>query len=279
MEDGDLSSDSDVKKKLSSAIVVDSRVPTQAEKDQKFLRGTAKWLITTSRLSPDSFVRHIGPFLPFDVYQLEKEVLKIRKERKEMVKKFLKEFDGKLTISYDLLAYDDEYHSYSEDGSIWHKDFVCMSVHFVDRKCKVGKWILGSYPTEYARGETVSVYRIKTVLVDYEIENKVSALLVPNYDDPGHKEFDSFKKWIGKRGKIPIDPCFFRIYCCADLFRLMAGDVFDNMDLLLEEIRVLVGWGKLTPTNWNVSLRNLQEALDMEDKRVFVEDGYYQEYD
>ncbi|KAG7577585.1 Ribonuclease H-like superfamily, partial [Arabidopsis thaliana x Arabidopsis arenosa] len=147
-----------------------------------------------------------------------------------------------------------EYGSDSEDGLVWHKDFVCMSVHFVD-------------------------HTIKSVLVDYEIENKVSALLVSNYGDLGHEEFDCLRKWIEKRGKNPIDPCFFRIYCCADLFRLMAGDVFDNMDLLLEEIRVLVGWGKMTSTNWNVSLGNLQEALDMEDKNVFAEDGYYQEYD
>ena len=137
----------------------------------------------------------------------------------------------------------------------------------------------GSWGIEFVRGDKVSVCRIKSVLVEYGIEDKVSAFLVSNYGDLGHEEFDCLRKWMEKRGKNPIDPCFFRIYCCADLFRLIAGDVFDNMDLLLEEIRVLVGWGKLTSTNWNVSLGNLQEALDMEDKNVFAEDGYYQEYD
>ncbi|CAE5967598.1 unnamed protein product [Arabidopsis arenosa] len=285
MKDGDLSSGSDAKKKQkledSEVIVVDNRIPSQAEKEKKCLRGLAELLIRIARTSPHSFMQHLGPFLPFGVSQLEKEVLKVHKERKDKVKKFLKGFQGNLTISYDVVTYDDEYEygSDSEDGLVWHKDFVCMSVHFVDHTSKVGKWILGYYPIEFARGDKVSVCRIKSVLVDYEIENKVSALLVSNYGDLGHEEFDCLRKWIEKRGKNPIDPCFFRIYCCADLFRLMAGDVFDNMDLLLEEIRVLVGWGKMTSTNWNVSLGNLQEALNMEDKKVFAEDEYYQDYD
>ena len=123
----------------------DTRIPSQAEKEKKFLRGMAEWLIRTGRLSPHSHVRHMGPFLPFGAYQLEKEVLKVYEERKDKVKKFLKGFEGKLTISYDLVTYDDEYEYYSdsEDGSVWHRDFVCMSVHFVDHMSKVGKWILG----------------------------------------------------------------------------------------------------------------------------------------
>ncbi|CAH8260812.1 unnamed protein product [Arabidopsis lyrata] len=254
MEDGDRSSGSDAKKKQkledSEVIVVDTRIPSQAEKEKKCLRGLAELLIHIARMSLHSFMQHLGPFLPFGVSQLEKEVLKIHKEREDKVKKFLKGFEGKLSISYDLLTYDDEYNN----GLVWHKDFVCISVHFVD-------------------------HTIKNVLVDYEIENKVSALLVSNYGDLGHEEFDCLRKLIEKREKNPIDTCFFRIYCCADLFRLMAGDVFGDMDGLLEEIRVLVGWGKMTSTNWNVSLCNLQEALDMEDKKVFAEDEYYQEYD
>ncbi|KAL1202645.1 Zinc finger BED domain-containing protein RICESLEEPER 3 [Cardamine amara subsp. amara] len=265
MEDGD-------------EIVVDNQIPTQAEKNTKFLRDTAELLICTARIPPHGFVQHLGPYLPFRVSQLERQVLKIHKERKDKVKKFLKNFQGKLTISYDLVAHDDEWdNSYSID---FHKDFVCMSAHFVDHKCKVGKWILGYYPIEYVRGEKVALYRIKNIIHDYEIEDKVSALLVSNYRGLGRKAFDCFRKWIEKkRGKISNNPFFFRIYCCSDLFRLMARDLFGNMDSLLEDIRVMVGWGKMTSTNWNVSLCNLQGALDMEDKNVFAEDEYYQEFD
>ncbi|KAL6565226.1 hypothetical protein OROGR_002177 [Orobanche gracilis] len=156
---------------------------------------------------------------------------------------------------------------------------VCISVHFVDHNWKVRKWILGYSPIEFVREEKVEVYRFRNVILDYEIEDKVSTILVPSYGGIGHKPFGALRKWIEKRGKNQIDSCLFRIYCCSQLFRLMAGDVFDNMDLLLEDIRVLVGWGKMSSTNWNVTLCSLQEALDMEDKKVFAEDAYYQEQD
>lgn len=131
--------------------MVDTRIPSQAEKEKKCLRGLAELLIRIARMSPHSFMQHLGPFLPFGVSQLEKEVLKIHKEREDKVKKFLKGFEGKVSISYDLLTYDDEYNN----GLVWHKDFVCISVHFLDHTSKVGKWILGYYPIEYVRGDKV----------------------------------------------------------------------------------------------------------------------------
>ncbi|KAL6565552.1 hypothetical protein OROHE_004607 [Orobanche hederae] len=243
MEDGDLASGSDVKEKQKSdneQIVVDSRIPTQAEKEQKCKRSIAGWLIRTARVPRHSFMQRMGPLLPFGVSQLEREVLKIHQERKDKAKKFLKCFDGKLTISYDRVGYDDEWEAYDEewdcssrDGPVLHKSFVCISVHFVDHNWKVRKWILGYSRIEFVRKEKVEVYRFRNVILDYEIEEK----------------------------------------------RLMACDVFDNMDLLLEDIRVLVGWGKMSSTNSNVTLCSLQEALDMEDKKVFAEDAYYQEQD
>ncbi|XP_024015492.1 zinc finger BED domain-containing protein RICESLEEPER 2 [Eutrema salsugineum] len=267
--------------------VVDNRIPTQTEKEKKFLRSTAEWLIRTARVPPHSFVDRMGPVLPFDdslQSLLEGEILKIHEERKDKAKKFLKDFDGKLTISYDRVAYDDEWlaydeeydDSYSKDGPVLHKAFVNLSVHFVDRNWNVRKWILRYSPIEFERVEKVEVKKFKKVILDYEIEDKVSTIVVPNHGD---KRFDALRKWIEKKGENPIDPCFFRICCCSDLFRLMAGDLFDDMDLLLEDIRVLVGWGKMSSTNWNVTLCSLQEALDMEDKKVFEEDEYYQDFD
>ncbi|CAA7015586.1 unnamed protein product [Microthlaspi erraticum] len=281
----------DMKKKLipgdsvdSEEIVVNNRITTQAEKEKKCLISIAERLIRTARVSPRSLMRNMNPLFPFSVTQVEREVLKIHRERKDKAKKFLKGFDGKLTLSYDRVAYDDDYDewddSYSRDGHVLHNSFVCVSVHFVDHNWNAKKWILGYSPIEFDRVEKVEVYRFKHVILDYEIEDKVSTVLVPNWGGVlGRERLDGFRKWIDKKGRNPVDPCFFRIYCCSDLFRLMAGDLFDNMDLLLEDIRLLVSWGKLTSTNWNVSLCNLQEALDMEDKKVFEEDEYYQDFD
>ncbi|KFK39064.1 hypothetical protein AALP_AA3G196100, partial [Arabis alpina] len=242
-DDGNLASGSDLKKNIKSEIAV-------AEKEKKRKRDMAELLIRTGRTSSDFFVHRLGRYKrPVGASKLKKEVVEIYKERKEKAKKFLKDFDGKITISYERFGHDREWW-YSDDSesededddSVSHEAFACVSAHFVDRNWKVRKWILEYLPIEFERVEEVSVNRFKKVVLDYEIENKVSTLLVPNYGDLDVEAFDAFRKWIEERRKTPINPCFFRIYCCADLFRLMAGDVFDGMDLLLEDIRVLVGW-------------------------------------
>ncbi|ESQ48197.1 hypothetical protein EUTSA_v10021107mg [Eutrema salsugineum] len=47
----------------------------------------------------------------------------------------------------------------------------------------------------------------------------------------------------------------------------------------MERVRMLVGWGRMVPTNWHVTLGKLQKAVDMEAKNVFEEEEDYQDYE
>lgn len=143
------------------------------------------------------------------------------------------------------------------EGPVLHEDFIVISAYFADAKFKMNKWIL-----------------------DYEIESKVSTLLVPNYGDLGVKAFDDFRKWIQESGKSQINPSVFLVYCCSDIFRLMVDDMYKEIGFwVMERVRMLVGWGRMAPTNWNVTLRSLQRAVDMEAKNVFEEEEDYDDYE
>uniref|UniRef100_A0A0D3BBS2 Uncharacterized protein n=1 Tax=Brassica oleracea var. oleracea TaxID=109376 RepID=A0A0D3BBS2_BRAOL len=89
----------------------------------------------------------------------------------------------------------------SEDivGPILHQDFMVISVYFADEDFKMRKWILSYHPHSPEDMKLKDVYldSLKNVVTDYEIENKVSTLLVPNSVDLG---LDGFSKWIEEEG-------------------------------------------------------------------------------
>ncbi|CAN6886105.1 unnamed protein product [Brassica oleracea] len=91
------------------------------------------------------------------------------------------------------------------------------------------------------------------------------------------------RRWVGgweEMGDSSIAPPVFLVYCCADLFRLMVDDVFNELsESLLEDVRMLVGWGKCSFANWNVWLSHLQQAVDMKLEDAFSKDEVYDEYD
>lgn len=124
-------------------------------------------------------------------------------------------------------------------------------------------------------------YPFRTAAVQgFEIENKVSTILRPNHDGFNEKTVDAIRKCIEVKGNHSINPPVFLIYCCAHLFRLMVGDLFCELSLsLLEDVRMLVGWGSCSSFYWNVNLAHLQQAVDLKTEDVFSKDEVYDEYD
>lgn len=76
---------------------------------------------------------------------------------------------------------------------------MVISVYFADEDFKMRKWILSYHPHSPEDMKLKDVYldSLKNVVTDYEIENKVSTLLVPNSVDLG---LDGFSKWIEEEG-------------------------------------------------------------------------------
>ncbi|WZZ42720.1 zinc finger BED domain-containing protein RICESLEEPER 2 [Brassica napus] len=230
-------------------------------------------------------VHIVCPTFSLDTSKLHNAILQLYQEGKEKIEKLLKDAQGKLTLSCEWMVLGD-WKWTSEDivGPILHQDFMVISVYFADEDFKMRKWILAYHPHSPEDMKLKDVYldSLKNVVTDYEIENKVSTLLVPNSVDLG---LDGFSKWIEEEGgSNQINPNVFLIYCCSDMFRLMVDDMYKDVRIscLMDRVRILLGWesdGRLYPTHWTYTLNKLQTAVDMEAKDVFEDDKYdYYDY-
>ncbi|KAJ0264299.1 HAT protein [Hirschfeldia incana] len=243
------------------------------KKDKEAVNALAKFFVrggvnpNTIRFpSFTNFTRLLNPNFRPTVPLLEREVLGIHGECKEKAKNFLKAFQGKLTLSYED----------SVKGPVLHEDFVCITAHFVDDDWKVRKWILG-YASEVGLVATDDLYvhGFRNAVEGFEIENKVSALLLPNDEGFDEETLGGFRKGLEEKGDN-----VFLVYCCADLFRLMVDGVFRDLSgKLLEDLRMLVNWGKCESENWNLWVSNLQRAVDMKNEDEFSKDEIYDDYD
>ncbi|XP_010465758.1 PREDICTED: zinc finger BED domain-containing protein RICESLEEPER 1-like isoform X2 [Camelina sativa] len=262
--------------------------PSLEEQEKACHKAIAKWFIR-SGINPNKikipsfakFMSYLNPRFPPSASKVEKEALEIYKECKEKAKKFLKEFDGQVTLSYEWMVLGNEYtRGYSIKGPILHEDFVCLTAHFVDDNWKMKKWILAYTTDKKVPMEDIFIYPFRNAVQDFEIESKVSALLLPNDVDYDEVTLDPFRKWIEERGKNQIIPRVSLLYCCADLFRLMVDDVYSGLSgYLLEVVRMLVGWGSCSSTNWNVTLFHLQQGVDLKAEDAFSKDEVYDDYD
>ncbi|KAL0717338.1 hypothetical protein Bca4012_066660 [Brassica carinata] len=225
-------------------------------------------------------VHIVCPTFSLDTSKLQTAILELYREGKEKIKNLLKDAQGKLTLSCEWMVLGD-WKWTSEDivGPILHQDFLVVSVYFADESFKMRKWILAyhPHPPEDMKVKDVYLDSFKNVVKDYEIESKVSTLLVPNDVDLG---LDGFRKWIEERGReSQINSNVFLIYCCSDIFRLMVDDMYKDirMSWLMDRVRILLGWesdGRLYPTHWTHTLHKLQTAVDMEARDVFEEKKY-----
>ncbi|KAL0899845.1 hypothetical protein Bca101_083806 [Brassica carinata] len=237
--------------------VVGDNLSSLAEKEKESVNALVKSFIR-SGINPNiikspsfaKFIRLLNPDFRPTVSVLEKEALEIHEERKEKAKEFLKGFQGKLTLSYERMVLGHGWTIYSVKGPVLHEGFVCVTAHFVDDDWKVRKWILGYTTNEE---EEVYGYAFRNAVQGFEIEGKVSILLLPNDEGFDEETLGGFRRGLEERGTPPV----FLVYCCADLFRLMVDDVFNELsESLLED-----------------------QAVDMKLEDAFAKDEIYDEYD
>ncbi|KAL6565225.1 hypothetical protein OROGR_002176 [Orobanche gracilis] len=292
MDNRDLASGScsEMRKKLKlddSEEVVGDNLTSLEEKEKEGHKALANLFIhgginpnTIKSHSFAKFMRLLNPNSRLSVSLVEKEVLEIHEECKEKAKKFLKDFQGKVTLSYEWMVLG---HDWTRDyikSPILHEDFVCITAHFIDDNWKVRKRILGYTTDESVSLDDCYIYAFRNAVQGFEIENKVSTLLLPNTEGFDEETLGSFRKGIEEKGDNSITPPVFLLYCCADLFWLMVDDVFNDLSAsLLEDLRMLVGWGRCSSNNWNLWLSNLQRAVDMKNEDEFSKDEIYDDYD
>ncbi|EOA32142.1 hypothetical protein CARUB_v10015393mg [Capsella rubella] len=260
---------------------------SMVDEEKEAHNAMAKWFIA-SEVNPNtiktpSFAKLMSfmePKFPPSVSKVENEVLEIYEECKDKAKNYFKGFEGQLTLSYEWMVLGNGWARKYVKGPVLHDDFVCLTAHFVDDNWKMKKRILGYTTDEDIPMEDFYVYSFRNAVQDFEIENKVSTLLLPNSEGFDEETLDPFMKWMEERGNNQFNPRVLLLYCCSDLFRLMVDDLLSEFSWsLLEDLRMLVGWGRCSSTNWNVTLSNLQRAVDMKAEDAFSKDEIYDDYD
>ncbi|KAL0707526.1 hypothetical protein Bca4012_073952 [Brassica carinata] len=209
---------------------VDYSRPSPADPEKEAFNALARFFVR-SGVNPNTIetdlMRLLNPNFRPTVSILEKEVLEIHQECKEKAKDFLKGFQGKLTLSYEWIVLGHGWTRDSVKGPVLHEDFVCITAHLVDDDWKVRRWILG-YASE-VDVDDLYVHGFRKAVQGFEIEGKVSTLLLPNEEGFDEETLGGFK-----RG-------------------LMVHDVFNDFSgKLLEDLLMIVGWGKCSSENWNL---------------------------
>ncbi|WZZ61889.1 hypothetical protein YC2023_061996 [Brassica napus] len=196
----------------------------------------------------------ISNWLGITPASIRKEVLKIHEERKVKAKSFLKDFQGKLTLSYEWLLLNNQ--GYYR-GPIKHEDFTCLAAHFIDDSWKVRKWILGYTIDASIPLDDVYIHHFRTAVQSFEIVGKVSTILLPNHEDFDENTVDAIRKCAGEGGVSP--PVF-----VVDFVR---GASY-------------VGWvGEVFIAQLDLKLYHYQRAVDMHKEDAFSKDEIYDDYD
>ncbi|KAF2556755.1 hypothetical protein F2Q68_00017501 [Brassica cretica] len=267
---------------------VDYSRPSPADPEKEAFNALARFFVRSgvnpNTIETPSFtdlMRLLNPNFRPTVSILQKEVLEIHQECKEKAKDFLKSFQGKLTLSYEWIVLGHGWTRDSVKGPVLHEDFVCITAHLVDDDWKVRRWILGyASEVDVVALDDLYVHGFRKAVQGFEIEGKVSTLLLPNEEGFDEETLGGFRRGLEERGDSSIAPPVFLVYCCADLFRLMVHDVFNDFSgKLLEDLRMIVGWGKCSSENWNLWVSNLQRAVDMKNEDEFSKDEIYDDYD
>ncbi|KAF3607814.1 hypothetical protein DY000_02050292 [Brassica cretica] len=267
---------------------VDYSRPSPADPEKEAFNALARFFVRSgvnpNTIETPSFtdlMRLLNPNFRPTVSILQKEVLEIHQECKEKAKDFLKSFQGKLTLSYEWIVLGHGWTRDSVIGPVLQEDFVCITAHLVDDDWKVRRWILGyASEVDVVALDDLYVHGFRKAVQGFEIEGKVSTLLLPNEEGFDEETLGGFRRGLEERGDSSIAPPVFLVYCCADLFRLMVHDVFNDFSgKLLEDLRMIVGWGKCSSENWHLWVSNLQRAVDMKNEDEFSKDEIYDDYD
>lgn len=94
-----------------------------------------------------------------------------------------------------------------------------------------------------------------------------------------HEDYDEsaeiIKNKVQENKSLQLNGQIFRVHCCADTFRLMVEDAFEEIHSFIWKLRCLVVCWK-SPPLWHITLDKLQEAIELESKGQYtVENGCF----
>lgn len=271
--ESDNSGDSKDAKSSSSVSVTKGNVKVREYDPRKDLRALGQWIC--SNQDPPKYFENVDYIQSIGVFnqlfkptfnEVESECMEEYERMKVETKKVLRNFDGQISLSVDVLTDNNDFGQCSNNLGQHYSDYLCISAHFIDKKWKLRKWVL-YFCTLSVSGQSDDLLKkcedrgIFRSLEDWGIENKIFTLTMGN-DKFCNEVAGYVKRYIQVQKELRRNSQLFRVYCCGDLFREMVQDAFDKIEDIVHKVRRVYTFTTDYPM-WFLKMANLQEALKL----------------
>ncbi|PSR97887.1 Zinc finger BED domain-containing protein [Actinidia chinensis var. chinensis] len=204
-------------------------------------------------------VQMLDPELLVSIDRVGGKCLEIYGEEKAKVLRILRNFDGQISLSVDVL------HSVKlgKCGS----DYLCLTAYFIDDNWELKKWILNFTRVGGNQEDSPHELIIKC-LKDWGIENKISTITMPNsslYDET----VEIVKDYIGGKKELQLNGRIFRVNCCSDTVSLMVRDANEEISYVLDKIGSIYSFEEPEPSWYNKN-NQIKVALILESAGEFT---------
>jgi hypothetical protein len=191
---------------------------------------------------------------------VQDDCLNLYKRMKENAKEVLRNFDGQISLSVDILRTRKPY------------EYMCLKAHFIDEDWNLRNWVLNFRPINAPWQDDCLVEAILKALKDWEIGNKIANItfITGSVENEG---IDEVKNYVQEMKKLQFDGQLFSLYCCADIFKRMVEDAFEVISWTIRAIDKLMYFGKPSFL-WDSVYERLKIALECEAKEEFGGEEY-----
>ena len=179
---------------------------------------------------------------------------------KETAEQVLRNFDGQISLSVDILRCRDAY------------EYMCLKAHFITEDWNLGNWVLNFRRINATWEDDCLDGAILKALRGWDIGNKIASItfLTDWVYDEG---IDNVKEYVQEMKKLQFNGQIFRLYCSADIFKSMVQDAFKVISGTIRTIDELMYFGKPSYL-WDLAYDRLKMALECEAKEEFGREEY-----
>ncbi|PQP96619.1 zinc finger BED domain-containing protein RICESLEEPER 1-like [Prunus yedoensis var. nudiflora] len=228
--------------------------------EQKTLRALADFVCSVD--FPPQLLNHItfrklanrlNPLFNLTYGMVRSECIKVYEERKWSIKEYLGNLDGQISLSVDVLGYENV-------CNFCCYDYVCLSAHFIDENWKLRKWVLYFrclWDPSVNCSEDCGIFKF---LEDLEIADKISTLATSN-DHRYAKMFEYVKTHVQEKRELQLSGQLFNVYCFGEIISQMVVDAFHKIRDLIDRVGELYS-SKSLPL-WYLTSSNLKQALEL----------------
>ncbi|KAL7163354.1 hypothetical protein ACSBR2_039452 [Camellia fascicularis] len=184
--------------------------------------------------------------------------LKFFKEEREKIKRTLRNLDGQISLSVDILSSTKP----GKSGS----DYLCLTAYFIDDNWEMQKWIINftcvGHQSQAALHEV-----ILNSLKEWGIEKKISTITMSNssiYDET----IEIVKDHIRGKKELPLNGRLFRVCCCSDIVSLMVQDANKEISKIVDKIGSMYSFKEPEPSWYNKN-NQIKEASLLHSRGTF----------